>query len=334
MTDHYIQRRPDIQPGKPARDLLAEIPEPHGPGIIYHGEVISYDLSSGGGLKTPGPAARATPVPVTQTRLPPTPENAMYLLYVALAQVREDNNPSGLAPFAAAVKRFEPAQAEFYVELADAFVRAGQPGNAVPLYREALRRKPELLAGALGLGNAFEKSGDEANALEAFRQAARLDPADAGAWRQLGEAQMKLGRSGDASTALEESLKRDAEVPETHYDLGLLFAQQLHDAGRAESAYREAIRLQPDYAAAHMNLAILLFQGNRAEEARDHFETAIRYHPEYGLGHYNFGLMLIAQSRFEEARRQMELAVQYESALDAKTRDAARQRLAELRGRR
>ena len=311
LTDHYIQRR------KASRDLLAEIPEPHGPGIIYRGEVVPYGLF-----------------------LAPTPE---IELYSALAQVREDNNSNGLAKFAAAVETYRPAQAEFYIELADAFVKASHPETpfykeAIRLYREALQRRPESLAAALGVGDAFEKSGDEASAVEAFRQATKLNPADAGAWRQLGEAQLKLGRNADAMTALQKSLELDAEVPETHYDLASVFAQQpdprSNDAGRAEASYREAIRLQPDYSAAHMNLAILLFQGNRAGEARDHFEAAIRYHPEYGLGHYNFGLMLIAQNRLEEARRQMELAVRYSSSLDTKTREAAQQRLAELRDRR
>ena len=74
--------------------------------------------------------------------------------------------------------------------------------------------------------------------------------------------------------------------------------------------------------------------GNRPGEARDHFEAAIRYHPDYGLGHYNFGLMLMAQNRVEEARGQMELALQDGSGLDAKTRESAQQRLAELRNRR
>jgi tetratricopeptide (TPR) repeat protein len=326
MTDHFIQRQ------KPERDLLAEIPEPHGPGIIYHGEVVSYALE---GLSSLGKLVR-TPVV-------PAPEDALYL---ALAQVREDNNPNGLAQFAAAVERFRPAQAGFYVELADAFVKAGKPGNAIPLYREALRRKPDSLAAALGLGDAFEKSNDEASALDAFQQAARTNPADAGAWLRLGEAQMKLGRTGEAVAssviALQKSLELDPEVPETHYALASVFSQQTaqpgaagsNDNGRAEASYREAIRLQPDYSAAHMNLAILLFRGNRAGEARDHFESAIRYRPEYGLGHYNFGLMLIAQNRFDEARRQMELAVEYGATLDSKTREAARQRLSELRGRR
>lgn len=343
MTDHHIQRRnPDVQrrnqdrqPGKPARDLLAEIPEPHGPGIVYHGEVVPYNLDS-----------------VERSAVVQGHENELYL---ALAQVREENNSQiGLARFAATVQNYQPAQPEFYIELADAFVKAGQPDNAIPLYKEALRGKSGALAAALGLGGALGKSGDAAAALEAFRQATTLDATDANAWRELGQVEMKLARTGDAMTALQKSLELDAEVPETHYVLGLLFSE--HVAGstvfsqpglsppgssqpsgpmeRAEAFFREAIRLQPDYSAAHLNLAILLSRGNRAGEARDHFEAAIRYHPDYGLGHYNFGLMLTAQNRLDEARRQMELAVQDGSGLDARTREAAQQRLAELRQRR
>src|SRR6266853_3192154 len=61
MTDHYIQLR------KPERDLLAEAPEPNGPGTVYHGEVLPY-----------------YPVPFERT--------AERELYLALAQVRENNN--------------------------------------------------------------------------------------------------------------------------------------------------------------------------------------------------------------------------------------------------
>ena len=80
MTDHYIQRK------KPAVDLLAEMKEPHEPEILYRGEVVPY-----------------YPQP-----LPATAENELYL---ALAQVRENNNMDrGLAQFAAAIKKYRPSQ--------------------------------------------------------------------------------------------------------------------------------------------------------------------------------------------------------------------------------
>jgi tetratricopeptide (TPR) repeat protein len=296
MTDHYIQRR------RPARNLLAEIPEPHGPNIIYRGEVEPY----GWGKSVA------------------TPENELYL---ALAQVREENNLTrGLEVFSNAVQKYQPSQAEFYIELADAYVKAGQPDKAVPLYREGVQKKANSLAALLGLGEALEKSGDGAKAVEAFSQATRLAPRDARSWRRLGEAQMKLGRSTEAAAALVKSLDLDPEVPESHYALATLRGD--------EASFREAIRLQPDYSAAHMNLAILLFRGNQAAEAREHFERAIRYNPAYGLARYNFGLMLIVGNHLEEARQQLELAVQPSSNLDAKTREAALLELSRLGGRR
>ncbi len=297
MTDHYIQRR------KPDRDLLAEIPEPHGPGLVYHGEVTPYD-----GI-----------------RFPRTPENELYL---ALAQVREDNNTlSGLEQFAAAIRKYQPKQAEFYIELADALVKSGEPVRAIPLYKDAIARNPGSLAAALGLGNAFEKSDDPASAAQAFHEAVGVSPADATAWRRLGEAEIKLGRAAESDAALRKSLELDPEVSETHYALASLFASE---PARAESLYREAIRLQPDYSAARMNLAIVLSRENRPAEADVQFQAAIWYHSDYALGRYNYGLMLIAQHRREEARRQMKLAVEGGASLDPKTREEARRLLSEL----
>jgi predicted CXXCH cytochrome family protein len=297
MTDHYIQRR------KPDRDLVADIAEPHGPTLIYHGEVAPYSGIS----------------------FPRTPENELYL---ALAQVREGNNSqTGVEQFAAAIRKYQPRQAGFYIELADALTKAGEPARALPLYKEAIARKPGSLAAALGLGDALEKSGDLAAAALAFREAAALPAADATAWRRLGEAEIKSARPVEAEAALRKSLELDREVPETHYALAALFAR---DPSRAEAEYREAIRLQPDYAAARMNLAVVLFPANRSAEAERQFQAAIRYHPEYALGHYNYALMLIAQQRREEARRQMKAAVEGAASLDPKTREEARRLLSEL----
>ncbi len=297
MTDHYIQRR------KPDRDLLAEIPEPHGPGLIYHGEVKPYDGIS----------------------FPQTPENELYL---ALAQVREGNNTlSGLEQFTAAIQKYQPKQAEFYIELADAFVKSGDTARAIPLYKDALARKPRSLSAALGLGNAFEKLEDPASAVQAFQSAVGFSPGDATAWRRLGEAEIKLGRPAEAEAALRKSLESDPEVPETHYALASLFARE---PARAEASYREAIRLQPDYSAARMNLAIVLSRENLPAEADSQFQAAVRYHPDYALGHYNYGLMLIAQGRRQEARIHMKLAVDGAVSHDAKISGEARRLLSEL----
>jgi len=278
MTDHYIQRR------KPERDLLAEIPEPAGAQIVYQGDVIPY-----------------YPAPLEKT-----PENELYR---ALAQVRMDNNSeAGIGQFKAAIGKYRPGETEFYSELGDALRRAGKANEAVPFFEEALRRKPDSLSGWVGLGSTYESLRQYPKAVEVFQHAIRLAPSDGLLWQELGQIYINRGSKKQAMDALQESLALDPAIPQTHQLMGTLWMELSRDPARAEAFFREAIRLQPDYAQAHVNLAVLLFQTNRTEEAVYHFERAIHVLPNYALGHLNYGLMLNKVHRTAEAREQFRQA--------------------------
>ena len=59
--------------------------------------------------------------------------------------------------------------------------------------------------------------------------------------------------------------------------------------------YREALRINPDYALAHNNLGnVLLGRGNPGE-ALQHFRDALRLDPSNAEAHYNVGSMLRAR---------------------------------------
>src|SRR5262249_10794679 len=135
--------------------------------------------------------------------------------------------------------------------------------------------KPDSLAAVLGLGRAYEATNDLAMAVEAFNRAVNLVPDEVPAWLELGQTYVRLGREADALSALEPSLTLDPGVPETHDALALLLSKPGGDAVRAEAEWREAIRLQPDYSQARMNLANFLYQHNRSDEAAFHFEYAL-----------------------------------------------------------
>ena len=72
------------------------------------------------------------------------------------------------------------------------------------------------------------------------------------------------------------------------------------DRRRAEAAFREAIRIQPDYADAHGNLANLLAGKGDLTNARRHFETALRFKPKDAAVRYNFA---VALGRARDVRR-------------------------------
>lgn len=297
MTDHYIQRP------KPERDLLAEIMEPSGAEIVYRGEVSPY-----------------YPAPLN-----PSPENELYL---DLAQVRMDNNlEAGISRLTLAIAKYRPKQSEFYSELGDAIRRSGQPRDAIPIFEAALELKHDSLAAWVGLGSAFEALAQYPKAVEAFERAIALAPSDALLWQELAQVYIQRGQRERAIETLRRSLVLDPTVPQTHQLLGTLWMEE--DPSRAEGFFREAIRIQPQYAQALTNLAILLAQRNRTEEAAHNFERAVRSRPNYALAHLNYGLLLRNSGRIDEAKQHARRAA---GSSDGPTREAAKRLLIELGG--
>lgn len=73
------------------------------------------------------------------------------------------------------------------------------------------------------------------------------------------------------------------------------------DAAAAEACFRLALGLDPDCAEAHANLALLLDQGGRLEEAESHYRQSLRLDPDCGQTHLNLGALLANLKRFDEA---------------------------------
>ena len=65
-----------------------------------------------------------------------------------------------------------------------------------------------------------------------------------------GQIQLRHNDAGSAVDSLQQALKNDPNNGVGHYQLGLAFNMQSDD-GRAESEWREAVRLRPDLTDAH-----------------------------------------------------------------------------------
>jgi tetratricopeptide (TPR) repeat protein len=274
-TDHFIQRR------KPPGDLLAERTERQD---AYRGRVVLY-------------------YPET---LPDTAGNRLTL---GVAQVMQESNLiEGIAQLTAAIEKYKPQRAEYYLQLAEALQNSGQLTKAVPVYREAVRRNPKLSGGVQRLGTALRLSGQYAESAEVLERAASIASDAAVTWHELGLAYRALGRTADAEAAIGKAIKLNPDLPEAHNNLGNIWfagGQQ----GRAESAFREAIRIRPDYADARGNLAGLLSGAGRFAEARDQFEVTLRLRPADAVTRYNYAVMLGRTSHFDEAQSELEASL-------------------------
>ena len=73
----------------------------------------------------------------------------------------------------------------------------------------------------------------------------------------------------------------------------------------AEARYREAVRCAPEDATCHFNLAVLLEDLGRPDEAIRSYMQAIAHDPEAADAHYNVGLLLESRGRRPDAMRHL-----------------------------
>ncbi len=90
--------------------------------------------------------------------------------------------------------------------------------------------------------------------------------------------------------------------------LGLLLGRQGASGGEVTAAFREAIRLRPDFAAAHNNLGLVLVQSGDDAAGIAAFREAVRLDKDFADAHANLGAALVPTDA-EEAVRELEKAV-------------------------
>lgn len=82
------------------------------------------------------------------------------------------------------------------------------------------------------------------------------------------------------------------------------------DHALAEQFFREALRLDPDFAEALTNLALLLDQSGQDAEAEAHYRRSIELRPDYGQTYLNLGVLLARQKRFAQAEAAYRAAIE------------------------
>ncbi len=93
------------------------------------------------------------------------------------------------------------------------------------------------------------------------------------------ELDLRIGRTGTARAAIEKHLKRKPGTARGHFLLGETYRRS-SAAGAAIDAYREAIRLDPDYADALRELGLICRAEGRTEEARKAFRRYLETSPK------------------------------------------------------
>jgi tetratricopeptide (TPR) repeat protein len=164
--------------------------------------------------------------------------------------------------------KLHPKSSHARIGLGNALYAKKDFDGAITAYREAIKiiltsDLPYVNGDTYNrLGNALRAKDDLDGAITAYREAIKIDPRNAEAHTNLGDALYRKGDSGGAIAAYTNLAS-------------VLKAKGDHDG--AIACYREAIRIEPKYAAAHNNLAWLLATGpDGVRDGNQALEHAIR----------------------------------------------------------
>jgi len=129
------------------------------------------------------------------------------------------------------------------------------------------------------------------NSIVHFQQAASLDPSYAAAYAGISECYVQLTSRYDttpeqrveaeprAREAAARALQLNSQLPEAHAALGAVRLYFDSDFAAAESEYKQAVELNPDYAHGHHGYAVLLFTTGRLEQAESEIARAAELDP-------------------------------------------------------
>jgi tetratricopeptide (TPR) repeat protein len=110
---------------------------------------------------------------------------------------------------------------------------------------------------------------------------------------RLGQHRQLLGDTDGAIAKYREAIRLNADYALAHYNLGVALGRKGDTDGEI-AAYREAIRAKPDFAEAHYNLGLALRDKGDWDGAVAEYREAMRLDPNFASshGHFNFGVAL------------------------------------------
>ncbi|HET7286612.1 MAG TPA: tetratricopeptide repeat protein, partial [Pyrinomonadaceae bacterium] len=209
--------------------------------------------------------------------------------------------------------------------------------KALPYFEKAVESDNQYAEAWAQSGFCNEKLGRHAEALEASKKAVNLRPS-AESYFNIGLANFYLKQYKEAAEAYRQSIKLDPyNSADAYYALGLVY----RDWGKVDDeiyAYKQAIKLRPDYTGAYerlgsrymkskkFNEAVEVFRQlaalkpgdaiapnnlgeayaelNRYNDACESFRQSIRLKPDYGKAYFNLGKCLLAMGNRDAALEQ------------------------------
>jgi tetratricopeptide (TPR) repeat protein len=138
---------------------------------------------------------------------------------------------------------------------------------------------------------------DYTGAIEKYKQVLSTDPENAQANYQLGFSLFASGKGADAIPYLNKVVKANSSFTGPAYDLLGSIYDAGHQPQQAIDAYKEGIKVKPDYQPLYFNLGIAYFRAKQYADAELAAIEAIKLDPKHANSQRLYGLVTFHQNK-------------------------------------
>lgn len=205
--------------------------------------------------------------------------------------------------------------------------QAGNVAQAIQLIRHAIEQSPDVALFHANLAEMYRRIGDLANAIHHARQAIVCDPESPMAYSNLGAVLLDDRQYADAAAAYGQALMLDPLMLQSMCGMGAV-AYGRQQFAEAERWYRKVLALSAGHCDAITNLAVVLIEQGRSDEAIPALEQSLACNPQQpaalfalARAHNNLGSYEAARQHTEQAlqlRPEDSVLRQFLNDLDAK----------------
>ncbi len=219
-------------------------------------------------------------------KLKPDSAETLYLLAQACTS---QSRPLDALDLLLRARKIAPQNIDIIFLMAQVSMSQDYYEDAIPLLEAGLQidpRRPELLA---ALGESYFMAGKVQKAIDQFQKLLAIENS-ARSYAFLGLSYRNLGRFDEAKEYFQKGLKLDAQNSLCLFNLGFI-ADRQGDAGLAEEKFQQALRVNPNFPDALLELANLRTAAKKLPEAADLLRRYVKVSHDPANGYYKLAMV-------------------------------------------
>lgn len=238
-----------------------------------------------------------------QAVLPTIPEKKAVQLNLALAYFKKGDFENARQQLEQ-LHQAQPTRVQVATLLAAALVELNKPGEAVAVLQPLEKTNPQNLDLKYALGTALIKSGKPREGVVRVEEVAESGHS-ADAYLIAGKALLDLNENERGRRDLDAALSLDPKLPGIQTLAGRA-RDKTGDKQAAESAFREALRINADDFEASLYLGAILQERRELDEARIYLDRALKLKPGDSMARYESAMLESMMGHYEVAAHQLE----------------------------